>query len=109
MSGALYDAHVSDPPADGNGGRRLDLLSVVAPVYNEEATLQVFYARVCSALEGLRFELVLVDDGSSDQTPAILAELAGNDPGYTWSSSHATSATRQRSRPGLTTRAAAPW
>ena len=78
MSDAVYDAHVSETPDDG--ARRLELLSVVAPVYNEEATLEPFYSRVCSALEGLRFELVLVDDGSSDRTAAILSGLAANDP-----------------------------
>jgi polyisoprenyl-phosphate glycosyltransferase len=64
----------------GNGRRLLDLLSVVAPVYNEEDTLEEFYSRVCSALADLRFELILVDDGSSDRSPAILAQLAANDP-----------------------------
>jgi polyisoprenyl-phosphate glycosyltransferase len=60
--------------------RNLGLLSVVAPVYNEEATIDEFYARVCSALEGLQFELVLVDDGSSDGSPAALDQLAASDP-----------------------------
>ena len=35
-----------------------------AQVYNEEELLETFYARVCAALEELRIELVLVDDGS---------------------------------------------
>src|ERR1019366_10635950 len=64
----------------GNGTRPLRLLSVVAPVYDEEATIDEFYARVCSALEGLPFELVLFDDGSTDGSPAVLERLADNDP-----------------------------
>jgi dolichol-phosphate mannosyltransferase len=65
---------------DGEIGRTVTLLSVVAPVYNEEALIREFYARVCSALEGLAFELVLVDDGSSDGTPLALHRLAADDP-----------------------------
>jgi polyisoprenyl-phosphate glycosyltransferase len=62
------------------GNRQLTLLSVVAPVYNEEALIDEFYARTCSALEGIEFELVLVDDGSRDDTPKKLEQLADNDP-----------------------------
>src|SRR5438270_5068577 len=63
-----------------NGGRQLDLLSVVAPVYNEEGTIEEFYSRVRAALEGLNFELVLVDDGSTDSSATILERLAESDP-----------------------------
>src|SRR5919201_6538479 len=63
-----------------DGARALRLLSVVAPVYNEEATLETFYSRVCAALEGTGFELVLVDDGSTDRSAPLLSELASNDP-----------------------------
>ena len=66
--------------AERDSPRRLRLLSVVAPVYNEEQLLQEFYSRVCSALDGLNFELVLVDDGSSDSTPERLNRLASDDP-----------------------------
>lgn len=59
--------------------RSLDLVSVVAPVYNEEATLQAFYEEVCRALEDYPFEIVLVDDGSSDRTPLLLHALAEED------------------------------
>ena len=60
--------------------RSLTLLSVVAPVYNEEALIDEFYGRVCTALEGLNFELVLVDDGSSDGSPQVLDRIATGDP-----------------------------
>jgi glycosyltransferase involved in cell wall biosynthesis len=72
-------AGVTDLPAQ-SANRKLTLLSVVAPVYNEEALIDEFYARTCAALQGLEFELVLVDDGSSDGTPAKLEWLADSDP-----------------------------
>ena len=60
--------------------RPLKLLSVVAPVYNEVALIDAFYQRVCTALAGLPFELVLVDDGSSDGSLEVLERLAESDP-----------------------------
>jgi polyisoprenyl-phosphate glycosyltransferase len=56
--------------------RHLGLLSIVAPMLDEEGTARAFCERVRSALEGLPWELVVVDDGSQDETPRILAEIA---------------------------------
>src|SRR3954447_21703012 len=56
------------------------LLSVVAPMYEEEATVEPFLARVRAALEGVPFEVVLVDDGSKDGTAAAMAAAAAADP-----------------------------
>jgi glycosyltransferase involved in cell wall biosynthesis len=60
--------------------RELGLLSVSAPVLNEEEMLQAFYERVVAALDGIEFELVLVDDGSTDRTREIVSGLAESDP-----------------------------
>jgi dolichol-phosphate mannosyltransferase len=73
---AMPDLQSMSPSSE----RSLRLLSVVAPMYNEEATAEAFYGRVCEALEGTPFELVVVDDGSSDSTPEILDRLAATDP-----------------------------
>jgi glycosyltransferase involved in cell wall biosynthesis len=59
--------------------RALELLSVVAPVYQEEALIARFYERVCATLVGVPFELVLVDDGSSDGSAQELERLAERD------------------------------
>ncbi len=63
-----------------SGPRSPELVSVVAPIYNEEGTIGEFHSRVCAALDGLPFELVLVDDGSSDGSPLMLETLAASDP-----------------------------
>jgi glycosyltransferase involved in cell wall biosynthesis len=55
------------------------LVSVVAPMYEEEATAGQFVARVRDALDGVDFELVVVDDGSPDGTGAALAAEAAAD------------------------------
>ncbi len=58
------------------------LLSVVVPCYNEEEVLHTTHRRlveVLARLEDLDFEVVYVDDGSRDQTPAILRQLQEED------------------------------
>jgi len=52
------------------------LISVVIPVFNEGAGLPLLFARLFPALEALRkpYEVVFVDDGSTDDSVAILRE-----------------------------------
>ncbi len=59
--------------------RETSLVSVVVPMFNEEGTAKEFYRRVCQALPAVPFEIVVVDDGSSDNTADILRELAERD------------------------------
>jgi glycosyltransferase involved in cell wall biosynthesis len=54
------------------------LLSVVAPVYDEEELVEEFVARTLAAVADYAFELVLVNDGSSDRTPELLDRIAAD-------------------------------
>jgi len=63
-----------------SGRRAAELISIVAPVFDERATIDEFHARVCAALTDEPFELVLVDDGSTDGSAAALARIADADP-----------------------------
>jgi dolichol-phosphate mannosyltransferase len=58
------------------------LFSLVVPVLNEEAVLADTYATLRGVLESLNrpYEVVMVDNGSSDRTPVIAAELCHRDP-----------------------------
>ena len=57
-------------------------VSIVVPVYNEEAVIGEFYPRLKQSAEGLgrSYELVFVDDGSTDGTFAALLDFKKNDP-----------------------------
>lgn len=60
-----------------------DLVSVVVPVFNESAVISAFFERASRALRELPdadYELVFVDDGSTDDSYAQLAALAASDP-----------------------------
>lgn len=61
-------------------GDRVDL-SIVVPIYNEEESITHLYERVTAALANtaLAYELILVDDGSSDRSFLLLKDIAGLD------------------------------
>lgn len=53
-------------------------VSIIVPLFNEQESVRLLYAAILQAMGALgrSFELVLVDDGSSDRTVAIARELA---------------------------------
>lgn len=59
----------------------MSFISIVTPVFNEQENIDVFYREVCKSMESLpyEFEIIFVDDGSSDATPAILERLSQQD------------------------------
>ena len=56
------------------------LLSVVAPIYNEQELVEEFVNRTRAAVADFEYELVLVNDGSSDASAEILDRIARADP-----------------------------
>ena len=57
-------------------------ISILVPCYNEEAVLQEFYGRVSAVADSIAkydFEMLFVNDGSSDRTLEILRELRRKD------------------------------
>jgi glycosyltransferase involved in cell wall biosynthesis len=57
-------------------------ISVVIPLHNEQENLPLLHDQLCKALPplGRPYEILLVDDGSTDSTPRLLRELAARDP-----------------------------
>lgn len=53
-------------------------LSIIVPLFNEEEVLSFLYERLINALKGLPgpYEIIFVDDGSSDKTLSILKEFS---------------------------------
>lgn len=59
-------------------------LSIVVPAYNEERRLGLSLFRIKDYLESRQIaaEIILVDDGSSDRTPAVAREVMGDYPHF---------------------------
>lgn len=65
-------------PEEQRGLFRPDLLSIVIPVHDEAGNIGMLLTETCAALrDRVAFEIVCVDDGSNDGTPALLQVLAG--------------------------------
>lgn len=81
-SNAIHSPSPAPQSADAHHDTPLaPVYSIVAPVYNEEGNLALFYERVRDALATLTepWELVLINDGSQDGSLAIMERLAEED------------------------------
>jgi dolichol-phosphate mannosyltransferase len=58
-----------------------DRISIIVPIFNEEANLAPLHEALVRALNGIPYarEIIFVDDGSTDGTPNVLARIAGHD------------------------------
>ena len=59
-------------PAPRSGAPKV---SVVAPMYNEAGGAAELIAEIAAALEGAAYEIIVVDDASSDDTTKVLADI----------------------------------
>ena len=64
------------PPTEARSAE----LSVIVPAFNEAVNIQPLIDRLRTALTGLRWEVIVVDDDSPDGTAAVVRSLAAVDP-----------------------------
>ena len=80
----MRSSYAVDVPGDAAPPEEVAIaLSVVAPCYNEQESLAEFHGRVtaaCEPVSGADYEIVLVDDGSSDCTWQVIQAICGADP-----------------------------
>ncbi len=57
------------------------MISVVIPAYNEEESIPILYEKLKKVLDSLNedYEIIFVDDGSTDGTLKVLKEISGKD------------------------------
>jgi len=56
-------------------------VSIILPVYNEESNIQLQYEQIVDGLKGWKktYEILFVDDGSTDFSQSILSDIASSD------------------------------
>jgi len=60
--------------------RRRPRISIVIPAYNEEGSLPELMEEIASSMDDNSYEIILVDDGSTDDTWSIVCDLASEYP-----------------------------
>jgi dolichol-phosphate mannosyltransferase len=67
---------MQDSPSSGSS----PYLSVVVPIFDEEANVEPLVREVGAALAGIDYELLLIDDGSRDGSAAVASRLMAGEP-----------------------------
>jgi Glycosyltransferases involved in cell wall biogenesis len=75
----------SEPSSDGRRAQ-LCTLSIVMPTFNRAQLLEEVIRRTHTAAKGFEVEWIVIDDGSTDQTPEVLARLQREIPELTFRS-----------------------
>lgn len=75
---------MTDPRAPRELDSKRPLLSVVVPLYNEEQVIEALHSRLLQVLVPNieSFEVILVNDGSRDRTPAMADSICNSDPRF---------------------------
>ena len=79
----MYGNHDSENRINMNSAQTSSIIySLVIPIYNEEENIAQLYDRLSQVMNQLDLvaEIILVDDGSSDRSLAIIQELRKQDP-----------------------------
>ena len=50
----------------------MEKFTIVIPVYNESKNLRILIPKIYNELKNIKFELIVVDDNSNDETSTIL-------------------------------------
>lgn len=75
---SVTEISTSSPASDAVGGTpgyAGPAVSVIIPAKNEAENLRVLIREIADALADMRFEVLVVDDGSDDHTDTVLTEL----------------------------------
>lgn len=82
MQATLPRRHTPPEAASPQADETAPTFSVVAPVYNEGATLPEFHRRMTAVLEALGepYEIIFINDGSRDHSAEVMRELHEADP-----------------------------
>jgi dolichol-phosphate mannosyltransferase len=68
--------HPGTPTAGQESGYAAPHLAVIVPSFNERDNIELLYERLALTLDGIPFEMIVVDDDSPDGTAGLTRELA---------------------------------